>query len=309
MKFTVSDIPDLSGKVAVVTGGNTGLGYVTVTELARKNATVYLAARTASRAHTAISKIKEEIPNAKIEFLELNLADLKQVKSAAEKLKSLSDRLDILVNNAGIMAPPFELTKDGYESQFATNHLGHFLFTTELLPLIERSAPSRIVNLSSGGHRMCPPSGIAFESINDENALSSWQRYGQSKLANILFTKSLAEKLAGKQVFVNAVHPGVVSTELARGPIAEQEKNPTILMGILKFFLPVFRSFLLTPEQGALTQLYAATSNDIVVKNYSGEYFIPFGELSKPRVAVAESKELRDKLWEFSEKAVRECTN
>ncbi|KAJ3122128.1 hypothetical protein HK098_003107 [Nowakowskiella sp. JEL0407] len=309
MTFSVSDIPDLSGKVAIVTGGNTGLGFATVTELARKNAKVYLAARTPERAHEAISKIKESIPNANIEFLELNLADLKQVKAAAEKYIASGEKIDILVNNAGIMACPFELTKDGYESQFATNHLGHFLFTTTLLPVIEKSAPSRIVNLSSMGHQFCPRGGILFDSINDEKAMGTWQRYGQSKLANILFTKSLAEKLADKQVHVNAVHPGGVNTELARGVEASMDQNPSFFNSIIRFVKPLIMSTLLTPLQGALTQLYCATSEEIVTKNYRGQYFVPFAKLSKPTVPEAESKELRDKLWEFSEKIVQEKTS
>ncbi|KAJ3122125.1 hypothetical protein HK098_003104 [Nowakowskiella sp. JEL0407] len=304
MSFSIADIPDLSGKVAIVTGGNTGLGYVTVLELARKNAKVYMAARTQSRAQKAISRIKEELPHAKVEYLELNLADLKQVKRAARNFLVSENRLDILVNNAGIMACPFELTVDGYESQFATNHLGHFMFTMTLLPVLEKSAPSRIVNVSSNATRFGPPGGVLLESINDENAMSTWQRYGQSKLANVLFTKSLAEKLAGKQVFVNAIHPGRVNTELVRGPEANAAKNPSIFMNFLMLIKPLFQSMLtVTPEEGALTQLYAATSPEIVEKNYRGEYFIPYGKLGKPNVEYTNDKELRDRLWEFSEKA------
>ncbi|KAJ3122127.1 hypothetical protein HK098_003106 [Nowakowskiella sp. JEL0407] len=308
MSFSTSKIPDLTGKVAIVTGGNTGLGFATVTELARKNAKVYLAARTPARAEAAIAKIKESIPAANIEFLELNLADLKQVKKAAENFLANGDRLDILINNAGIMACPFELTVDGHESQFATNHLGHFLFTTFLLPVLEKSAPSRIVNVSSHGHTFCPPGGIIFDSINDEKAMDNWQRYGQSKLANILFTKSLVEKLAGKKIYVNALHPGVVNTELIRGPIAEIDKNPTLIMKFFKSLTFIYRFIFLSPENGALTQLYCATSEEIVTKNYNGEYFVPYGKLAKPDLEIAESKELRDKLWEYSEKVVRECT-
>ncbi|KAJ3122124.1 hypothetical protein HK098_003103 [Nowakowskiella sp. JEL0407] len=308
MTFSTTDIPDLTGKVAIVTGGNTGLGYETVKALASKNAKVYLAARIPEKADSAITSLKESIPDAKIEFLELNLADLKQVKSAAEKFKSSGERLDILVNNAGIMACPFELSKDGIESQFATNHLGHFLFTTTLLPVIERSAPSRIVNLSSEAHRLAPKDGILFDKINDESAMSNWARYGQSKLANILFTKSLVERLEGKDIHVNAVHPGVVNTELSRGPLADADKNPSFVGRLYKFVHHYFASTILyTPPQGALNQLYAATSPEIVAKNLQGQYFVPFGKISKP-IPQAESKELRDKLWAFSEKIVNEKT-
>ncbi|KAI8799458.1 hypothetical protein BJ742DRAFT_845926 [Cladochytrium replicatum] len=309
MSFSVDKIPDLSGKTAIVTGGNTGIGLITVKELLRKNAKVYLAARNPSRAQAALDEIKKELPHAKVEFMQLDLGDLKQVKEAANKFVASGEPLHILVNNAGIMMNPYELTKDGIENQFGTNHIGHFAFTTTLLPVIERSAPSRIVNVSSHGHNYAPSAGVLFDKINDESALNPVQRYGQSKLSNILFTKSLADRFEGKQVWVNVIHPGVVDTELARGPIALIEKSQNfgarILRALQTPLLAFSRSLMLTPQQGALTQLYAAASPEIETQNYRGQYFVPFGKvgkLSKP----AENKELREKLWEFSEKLVAE---
>ncbi|KAI8812575.1 hypothetical protein BJ742DRAFT_24764 [Cladochytrium replicatum] len=309
MSFSVDKIPDLTGKTAIVTGGNTGIGLTTVKALLSKNAKVYLAARNPARAEVALQEIKKEIPNANVEFMQLDLGDLKQVKEAARKYVQSGEPLHILVNNAGIMMTPFELTKDGIETQFGTNHIGHFAFTTTLLPVIERSAPSRIVNVSSEGHRLPPNEGIIFDKINEENAMGNVQRYGQSKLANILFTKSLADRFEGKQVWVNAVHPGVVNTELIRGPTSYYEQSKTLnarlMAPIFNALFPIFRPFLLTPQQGALTQLYAATSQEIETKNYRGRYFVPFGKPSASS-KLSENKELREKLWKFSEDLVAE---
>ncbi|KAI8802843.1 hypothetical protein BJ742DRAFT_831647 [Cladochytrium replicatum] len=303
MPFSTDEIPDLTGKTAIVTGGNTGIGLTTVRALAEKNAKVYLAARSPERAQAALDAIRKDIPNAKVEFMQLDLADLKQTKEAAEKFVKSGEPLHILINNAGIMATPFELTKDGIETQIGINHLGHFAFTTTLLPVIERSAPARIVNVSSMGHKFHPNGGVLFDKINDSSALSTTQRYGQSKLANILFSKSLADKLAGKQVWVNAIHPGFVNTELMRGPYALANSWYTRpFVALSKMVMPFIS---LTPQQGALTQLYAATSPEIEQKEYRGQYFTPLDKLTTPSPA-AEDKALRDKLWEFSEKLVAE---
>ncbi|KAJ1528210.1 hypothetical protein HK096_010372 [Nowakowskiella sp. JEL0078] len=296
--FSASDIPDLTGKVVIVTGGNTGLGFATARQLVAKNAKVYIASRSLPKAQAAISTIHAENPTARVEFLHLDLTDLKQVREAAEAFVKTGERLDILVNNAGIGAVQFELTKDGYESHFATNHLGHFLFTTILLPVIERSAPSRIVIVSSDGHSSAPPEGILFDSINDKSALGSFNRYGQSKLANILFTKSLAERLEGKDVLVNAVHPGVSNINPADNSWANWF---ALVAG--KFLAPYIAN---SPETGALTQLYVATSPEIREKNYRGQYFVPITKLGSPS-KQAQDKALRDKLWTFSEAAVNKA--
>ncbi|KAJ3248031.1 hypothetical protein HK104_007757, partial [Borealophlyctis nickersoniae] len=176
--WTTSQIPDLTGKVALVTGGNTGLGYHTSLELARRNATVLIACRNVEKGGEAAEKIKAETGKS-VEVVELDLMDLKGVKACGEEVKKRVGRLDVLVNNAGIMATPFTLTKDALESQFATNHVGHFLLTLTLLPLLKSSAPSRIVNLSSVAHRRAPKEGVMFDHINDEKAMGPWARYGQ----------------------------------------------------------------------------------------------------------------------------------
>ena len=208
--FTTDSIPDLDGKTFIVTGGNSGIGFKTVLHLALNGAHVYLAARSEKRAQEALDKLKVEAPTAKITFLKLDLQDLKQVKQAAQEFLDKESVLDCLINNAGIMASPFELSKDGIELQFATNHLGHFLFTTHLIPALERSKSPRIVNVSSVAHKFAPWNGIEFEHINDPDYYSyfgNWYRYGQSKLANLLFTTELTRRYPN--IISNAVHPGI----------------------------------------------------------------------------------------------------
>jgi NAD(P)-dependent dehydrogenase (short-subunit alcohol dehydrogenase family) len=201
------------------------------------------------------------------------------------------------VNNAGIMAVPYAKTKDGIESQFGVNHMGHFVFTQTLLPTIMKSQPSRIVNVTSDGHQMAPAGGIDFETL-DENkhgdGTGIWTRYGRSKIANILFTKALAKRLEGEKIYVNAVHPGHVDTELVRGPAEAYGKwlNPVMAFGA--------KLFAASPATGALTQIYLATSPEIEEKDYRGLYFVPTAKEAQPS-ADALNAELAEKLWKYSE--------
>nr|CAG8516214.1 10061_t:CDS:2 [Entrophospora candida] len=279
--FKFAEIPDLSGKVAVVTGGNSGIGYVTCRELSRKNAHVFILARNIERGTAAVEKIKQETGNQNVEFLQLDLQSLKSVKECAESFLARKLPLHILVNNAGIAATKFPLTVDGIQDQFGTNHVGHFYLTKLLLPTLEASAPSRIVNVSSQAYKLASD-GIKFDKINDPT-LSSMKRYGTSKLANILFTVELNKQLEGKKIYVNSLHPGNVNTELI-GKITNKWTAP--LWGLAKCI------FLITPDDGALTTLYCATSPEIENKNLRGKYFIPFGVESptnKHENAVASS--------------------
>ncbi|KAJ3270935.1 hypothetical protein HDV01_007332 [Terramyces sp. JEL0728] len=301
-KYSVELIPSLKGKVAIVTGGNTGVGFATCTELARKGAKVYLAARSDDRANAAIAKIKAEIPDADITHLKLDLQDLKQVKSAADTFKAKEPKFDILINNAGIMACPFALSKDGIETQFATNHVGHYLFTRELISALLKSPNPKVVNLSSLAHLHAPEHGIEFDKVNDENALNNWSRYGQSKLANILFTRGLNKRFGDKGLLANSVHPGWVNTELDRGV---QES-----MGFL-YTITYPANWLsqkliaLTPLQGALTSLYCATSPEIDEKKISDKYFIPIAN-QQDSSPLSKDDALAEKLWKFTEDLVNE---
>ncbi|KAJ1565627.1 hypothetical protein HK096_001211 [Nowakowskiella sp. JEL0078] len=263
-----------------------------------------MAARSEDRSVKAIARIKSEIPYAQITFLNLDLSDLKKANKAAMTFLKLENRLDILINNAGVMAVPFEITVDGFESQFAINHLGHFAFTLPLLPLLEKSAPSRIVIVSSLAHIHAPLAGIPFEILNEEHALNNWTRYGASKLANILFARSLAEMMKDKQVWVNSVHPGTVNTGLKQGAQNAALKDRTWISYLISNVVNFVMEYVsLSPAAGALTQLYVATSEDIEEKNYRGEFFIPFGQRSWTTWQTSDSN-LREKLWEYSEKAL-----
>ncbi|CAG8740447.1 34104_t:CDS:2, partial [Racocetra persica] len=288
--FVFNNIPDLSGKVAIVTGGNNGIGFITVRELARKNAHVFIASRNKEKGESAVEQIKKETKNNAIEFLQLNLQNLNSVKHAAETFLARNLPLHILVNNAGIMVTPFETTEDGIQDQFGVNHIGHFLFTILLLPTIKASAPSRIVNVSSLVHDRAK--GIDFDKLNDPNAYTPFERYYQSKLANVLFTTELDKKLAGTNVYC------VIKTDLYGSFVSS-------LGSWTKPLVSIGRHFMLTPDDGALTQLYCATSPEIEEKNYRGKYFVPFGELGKPS-APAKDEELAKKLWDFSERFIKE---
>ncbi|KAJ3082279.1 hypothetical protein HK100_009710 [Physocladia obscura] len=203
------------------------------------------------------------------------------------------------------MASPFKLSADGIEEQFATNHLGHFAFTKVLLEAILKGDRPRIVNLTSDYHTKAPqPQGIRFESINDEKSMSSWDRYGQSKVSNILFSKQL-DKLYGDKIFVNSVHPGkirFVKTELTRGPVASTG-------AWVKPFLEVIKHFAaLDVQDGVLTQLYAATSQDIETKSLKNRYFVPIAvdATETELIALGKNDQLAQKLWDFSEALVAE---
>ncbi|KAI1314549.1 hypothetical protein EDD11_002024 [Mortierella claussenii] len=306
-RFSHDQIPDLTGKVAIVTGANTGLGFESTVALAAHGAHVFLACRNQQRALDAITRAKEEIkkryPQAptepQLEFLELDLNDMRKSRESAKTFLAKGLPLHILICNSGIMMTPFELSADGIETQFAVNHMGHFVFTLGLLDRIKESQSSRIVVLSSMGHQSTVPGGIDFETLNDESKSKPHTRYGRSKLANILFAKELARRLKDEKVYVNAVHPGFVSTELSR--------HASTVYGAVAgvFERGVTAVAAMNPKKGSLTQLYAATSPEVEEKDIRGRYFIPIANEIQPS-AYARDEELQEKLWTFSEDLVRE---
>lgn len=210
-------MPDQSGRTAVVTGGNSGIGYATARELARAGASVVLACRSAARGRAAEVTLRGEIPGTQVEFMALDLADLTSVREFAAAYERRHDSLDLLVNNAGVMALPYGRTADGFETQFGVNHLGHFALTGLLLPKLLAAAPgARIVNLSSGFHAL---GDVDHEDLNSERHYRRWTAYGRSKTANLLFTHELARRLAaaGSGIVAAAAHPGYASTNLHVG--------------------------------------------------------------------------------------------
>jgi len=257
--FTADDVPDLSGKTFVVTGANTGLGFEASRVLAAKGGEVVLACRSEDRARAAMARIEEETPGARLDFAELDQADLESVKRAAERLCK-REKIDVLVNNAGVMMPPLSRTAQGYELQFGVNHLGTFALTSLLLPKMAQDGGGRIVVTSSIAHR----SGEAIWS--DPKAQENYsriQRYYDSKLANALFFVELDRRLRASKSPVMAVgcHPGIASTELGRN------------FGLAKFAMPLVGRVLNSAEQGAWPTLHAATGPEAA----SGDYYGPSG--------------------------------
>lgn len=276
---------DMHGKIAIVTGSNTGIGKETARGLAMRGATVILACRDTTKAQAARDDIARTTSRDDVKAMALDLGSKASVRAFAEQFKASYGRLDVLVNNAGVFSTSRKTTVDGFESTFGVNHLGTFLLTQELLPLLEVSAPSRVVVLSS---RLHYGGRMDWDDLQFERkSYSGTAAYNQSKLANVLFTLALARRLEGKGVTVNAVHPGVVATELTRD-------YPT-------FLVKLFHVFLLTPERGAACSLHVAASPETAT--VTGLYF----EKSKPKTPArkAQDRDAQEKLWAQSERLWR----
>lgn len=288
------DIPSLENKVILVTGGTNGLGKQSVLEYARHQpAEIWLAARNLEKAQAAADEVKKSVPGAQIKLLELDLASLESVKTAAKKFTEECNRLDILALNAGIMATPPGLTKEHYEVQFGTNHMGHALLTKLLIPVLDKTAklPNtdvRIVALSSKGHNWVPGGGLVFDSLKtDASTMGPYLRYGQSKLSNLLFIRQMAKE--HPQLTSVAVHPGLVHTNLAAGATG----SPWIVRSLTG----LSRYVLSTVEDGVKNQLWASVAKDVK----SGEYYEPVG-VGGTTSALGKSDELAKKLWDWTEK-------
>ena len=278
----------LKGKTVVITGGNTGIGKETAVDLAKRGAKVIIGCRNMEKGKAALKEIQERSENKNVFLEKLDLASLDSVRKFADSILNSEPRLDILINNAGVMMCPYQKTEDGFEMQFGTNHLGHFLLTMLLLDRLKRSAPSRIITLSSLGHQFAY-NGMNFDDINSEKHYNSWDAYFRSKLANALFTRELSKRLEGTHVTANTVHPGGVNTELGRH---------SIVSSVL--FSPIVWYLTKTPEQGAQTSIYCAVSEEM--EGVSGKYLsdCAFKEPSKN----AQDDEAARKLWDLSMKFV-----
>ncbi|KAJ9540381.1 hypothetical protein OSB04_026887 [Centaurea solstitialis] len=297
----VSASIDASNLTIIITGGASGIGLETSRVLAERGAHVIIAARNMEAANEAKQLILNHNQNAKIDVLQLDLSSLKSVKAFADSFKALNLPLNILINNAGVMFCPFQLSQDGIEMQFATNHLGHFYLTNLLLDKMKETAAAtgiegRIVNLSSVAHLYTYEQGIRFDQINDKDSYSDKKAYGQSKLANILHANELTRRLKeqGANITVNSVHPGLIMTDLMRHSFQ--------LMRLLKLF-----TYLLwkNVQQGAATTCYVAVHPKL--KGVSGKYFVDCNEY--PASKFATDPELAKNLWEYSNNLVNSLQN
>lgn len=265
MSFTARDIPDQAGRVAVVTGANSGLGLATTRALARSHAHVVMAVRDLDKAARARDEVLAAVPDASLEIVPLDLASLASVEDAAAAIRAQHDRVDLLINNAGVMATPRTTTIDGFELQLATNHLGHFVLTARLLPALAAGAPSRVVSVTSFARMMGTP--VSPRDPHLERRYEPWWAYGRSKLANAHFGIELHRRLgaAGAPIASLVAHPGLASTDLqARGV------RTTGSVGH-RFWYAVARAAGMPPERGALPQIRAATDP----RATSGEVYAP----------------------------------
>lgn len=264
--WTTSDIPDLTGKVIIVTGANSGIGYEAAKEFARKGAQTILACRSVDKAQRALNQIRAEVPNAKVEIIQLDLASQKSINEFADAFKSKFDRLDVLANNAGIMMVSYGKTEDGFERQFGINHLGHFALTGLLIDVLKKTPNSRVVNVSSNGHRM---GYMDFDNLMFENGkgYSRMDAYGRTKLANLLFTYELQRRFeaTGINSIATAAHPGLTNTALADHLFAVKLLRP--------IFGPVLGRVLQDAAMGALPTLRAAVDPTAS----GGQYYGPDG--------------------------------
>jgi NAD(P)-dependent dehydrogenase (short-subunit alcohol dehydrogenase family) len=291
-KWTIADIPDQTGRTAVITGANTGLGYETATALAGKGAHVVLAVRNIEKGKAAADLITRAAPGSSVAVQELDLTSLDSIRTAADALRAGNESIDLLINNAGVMMTPKSTTKDGFELQFGTNHLGHFALTNLLLDRVQAAPGSRIVTVSSQGHRFVR--GIRFDDLQWERDYNRIRAYGQSKLANLLFTYELQRRLQGTNTIAVAAHPGGSNTELARNV-------PPLTRAAFAALGPLIMQ---SADMGALPTLRAATDPGVL----GGQYYGPDGfaeQRGYPKV-VASSDASHDidaqrRLWTVSE--------
>lgn len=297
MQFQLKNVPAQPQRIAIVTGANSGLGFETALVLAQKQIRVILACRNLAKAENAKNEILDTYPEARIEILKLDLADLDSVHAFAKAYLADYNRLDLLINNAGVMIPPYEVTKDGYELQFQANYLGHFLLTGLLLELLTKTEGSRVVSLSSKAHE---PATINFDDLQSEQLYSKWKAYGQSKLACLLFANELNRRLQhiNAPTIALAAHPGISNTGLFQ--YFPKWFNKTLG--------PLLSSILTdSPKKASRSILNAALAKNVT----GGSYYGPMGFLGlkgEPgEVAPSEAandKEVAKRLWEVSEELV-----
>jgi NAD(P)-dependent dehydrogenase (short-subunit alcohol dehydrogenase family) len=292
-EWTAANVPDQTGRTAVITGANTGIGFEAAKVLAARGASVVLAVRNTDKGKDAADRIKAATPGADVTVQRLDLTSLASVRTAADELRDQHAKIDLLINNAGVMYTPKGSTADGFELQFGTNHLGHFAFTGLLLDLLLPVADSRVVTISSVGHKILAK--INFDDLQSEKSYNRVRAYGQAKLANLMFTYELQRRMSGNgKTIAVAAHPGASNTELMRN-------SPAAIRLLGNVLLPFIAQ---TAEMGALPTLRAATDPNVL----GGQYYGPdgFGESKGHPKQVESSAQSHDaaiqrRLWTVSQ--------
>lgn len=296
MSWNMNDIPDQSGRIAIVTGANSGLGFETSKALVEKNMHVVMAVRNMKKGEAARDEILEETPSAELDVMHLDLASLDSVRNFAQDFQRRYDRLDLLFNNAGVMAPPYGTTEDGFEMQFGVNHLGHFALTGLLLPVLLKTPNSRVVNTTSFAQYF---GWIQFNDLNAERGYNRYMRYGQSKLANMLFTFELQRRLErlGADTTSLAAHPGYAETNLQSNTVDNSQSR--IERWIYDLTLPLIAQ---GQEAGALPLLRAAFDLEAKGGTLYGPRFVMRGAAVRTLPTPQSlSEERARKLWQVSE--------
>ena len=290
-KWDKQNIPNLEGKTALVTGCNSGLGYYTAKALAEKNCHVILSCRSLEKSIATKNKLHKLIPQAQLSTIEIEMSDFNNVSNKCNQISNEYENLDLLVNNAGIMHPPKTLNSQGYEIQFAVNHLSHMLLTLKLIPLLEKIKNTRIVTVTSLAQFF---GKVGWKNLKAEDYYNKQESYATSKLANIMFAIELSHRLKEKNILSLGAHPGIAKTNLFNA----QRPNPSRIEKLsLELFSPIFQS----AEMGALPQLFASTSNSVKSGDHYGPKFNFRGypKLSKTSPAALNSRE-RKNLWDKS---------
>ena len=295
--WDTKNIPNLKGKTALVTGSNSGLGYYTAKALAEKNCHVILSCRTTEKSIATKDKLQKLIPKAQLSTIDIELADFKNVSNKCNQISNEYKNLDLLINNAGIMHPPKTLNSQGYEIQFAVNHLSHMLITLKLIPLLEKIKNSRVVTVTSLAQFF---GKVGWKNLKAQDYYNKQESYATSKLANVMFALELNQRLKEKNILSLAAHPGIAKTNLFNA----QRPDPSRIEKLsLELFSPIFQS----AEMGALPQIYAATSNTVK----SGDHYGPkYNFRGYPKLAktspVALNITERKNLWNKSLEIIQE---